>query len=311
MLSIAAVVPAYNAEKWIGRAIESVLNQTARPAEIVVVDDGSTDDTARVVGEYGAAVRYVYQHNSGPAVARNKGISEATAEWIAFLDADDEWLPHKIESQMRVLEKHRDIMWCTTAFEDTDGEDTLPSLLPEELKQQLDRHGSLPYFMASIKGMRIGTPGFIIHRSVLNEVGGFDPEMPAGQDMDMWCRIALKYPRIGYCSDPCWRHHKDNPDSVTERARSCRDRQLKSLCKNMRSAMELGPAVVNDFRPYAKKKVMDNLLRLPGRMCVVESDTLDDVRLLFPPSLRERAVLTILSLLPLPIARWVAEWLRG
>ncbi|MCK4960446.1 MAG: glycosyltransferase family 2 protein, partial [Planctomycetes bacterium] len=90
--SVSVVIAAYNAEKYIQRAIDSVLAQSLPADEIIVVDDGSTDNTGDAVKHYGSKVRYIYQENAGPASARNTAIEAATGTWIAFLDADDEWL---------------------------------------------------------------------------------------------------------------------------------------------------------------------------------------------------------------------------
>jgi len=93
VIRISAIIPAYNREKTIGRAIDSVLAQEYPASEIIVIDDGSKDHTSRVVQDYGEKVRYVYQENEGVAAARNRGVKEAKHEWVAFLDSDDYWLP--------------------------------------------------------------------------------------------------------------------------------------------------------------------------------------------------------------------------
>lgn len=93
VIRISAIIPAYNREKTIGRAIDSVLAQEYPASEIIVIDDGSKDHTSRVIQSYGEKVRYVYQENSGVAAARNRGVNEAKYEWVAFLDSDDYWLP--------------------------------------------------------------------------------------------------------------------------------------------------------------------------------------------------------------------------
>ncbi|MHC5139531.1 MAG: glycosyltransferase family 2 protein, partial [Planctomycetota bacterium] len=102
-LTISAVIPAYNAAKYIARSIDSVLAQTHPVDEIVIVDDGSTDNTAAIIKDYGDKVRYIHQPNAGVSAARNTGIEAATGNWIAFLDADDEWLPEKIKRQVENL----------------------------------------------------------------------------------------------------------------------------------------------------------------------------------------------------------------
>lgn len=96
-LRISAVIPTHNRGHLVGRAVESVLRQSQRPAEIIVVDDGSTDDTSQQVASFGSPVRYVYQDNAGAAAARNQGVCAARSEWIAFLDSDDVWFEYHLE----------------------------------------------------------------------------------------------------------------------------------------------------------------------------------------------------------------------
>ena len=103
-LSISVVIPAYNAEGCVVRAVESVLAQSRPAMEVIVVDDGSRDATAAVAERFGPAVRVLRQANGGPAAARNHGVREAGGEWIAFLDADDAWLPQKLERQAEKLD---------------------------------------------------------------------------------------------------------------------------------------------------------------------------------------------------------------
>jgi len=302
MFDISVIIPVYNAERWIGHAIPSVLNQTVMPAEILVVDDGSTDGTARASQKYGAAIRYFYQQNSGPAVARNLGIDQAESEWIAFLDADDEWLPHKIESQLRILKRNPDLKWCSSAYEEVSNGDATPHTLPDGLKEKSYCHRELSFFSAWLEGVKFRTPSFVIHGSVFNELGGFDAEMLTGEDTDMWERIALKYPQIGYCCNTCWRCHRDNRDSASQRGHRYRDLQLRRLCRNMRRAMLLGPEVVKEFHPYARTKAIDYLIQAAGRECLINADTKEDAKSLFPLTVRERGLLRILRSLPKPIA---------
>src|ERR1700687_5608941 len=95
--SVTAIIPVYNGAALIRRSIESVLSQTHPADELIVVDDGSTDETSTIIRSYGAKVRHLYQPNSGVAAARNNGVKQASSQWIAFLDHDDEWLPDKLE----------------------------------------------------------------------------------------------------------------------------------------------------------------------------------------------------------------------
>jgi glycosyltransferase involved in cell wall biosynthesis len=101
--SISVVIPVHNGELYLAEAVDSALAQTHRPAEVVVVDDGSTDGTAEVAAGLGAAVRYVHQRNRGPGGAMNRGVALARGEYVAFLSADDVWEPEKLAGQMAAL----------------------------------------------------------------------------------------------------------------------------------------------------------------------------------------------------------------
>jgi glycosyltransferase involved in cell wall biosynthesis len=111
-MTIACVIPTYNSAHLLRRAIDSVLAQTRRVDEVIVVDDGSTDNTREVVASYGSSVQYFYQENKGGGSARNHGVEHSKSDWIAFLDADDEWLPTKIERQAACLTAARDAVLC-------------------------------------------------------------------------------------------------------------------------------------------------------------------------------------------------------
>lgn len=104
--TVSVIVPTYNRAHYLGEAIESILNQDIQGCqiEIIVVDDGSTDNTKEVLKKFGNSVRYIYQDNRGAGAARNRGIKKATGEWVAFLDSDDRWLPEKLTLQFRVLD---------------------------------------------------------------------------------------------------------------------------------------------------------------------------------------------------------------
>jgi len=302
-LDVSVVIPAYNAERWIGRAIDSVLNQTAKPAEIIVVDDGSTDGTPQAVQKYGAAIRYFHQPNAGPAAARNLGIDNTQFEWIGFLDADDEWLPRKLELQLHVLKENPGLRWCSCARDETDVRLAMDQSCPGNRGQDLMCPKRLVYLSALMAGVQFGTSSLLVHRSVFQELGGFDTEMRTGEDVDMWERIALKYPEVGHCCSVCWHYLHDNPNSASRRGAQLRDLQLRHLCANMRRALSLGPEITELMRPYARQKAVDYLTLEAGRQCWISPDTIEDARRLFPLTFRERSLLRILRALPKPIAR--------
>lgn len=127
MNSVSVIIPTYNRAHLVGEAITSVLNQDSKDCslEIIVVDDGSADDTRAVVAQFGKDVRYVHQANQGVGAARNRGLQEASGEWIAFLDSDDLWLPDKLSLQFQVLNAFPEYRVVHSGFYTTDGKDII------------------------------------------------------------------------------------------------------------------------------------------------------------------------------------------
>jgi glycosyltransferase involved in cell wall biosynthesis len=130
---VSVVIPAFNAARYLGEALDSVFGQTLTDLELVVVDDGSTDETPQVVQGYGSRVRYVRQPNAGVASARNRGVAESSGRYVAFLDADDVWLPGKLERQLEALAARPSARVCHSDF-DLMGAGTAPAGLRWRLK---------------------------------------------------------------------------------------------------------------------------------------------------------------------------------
>lgn len=185
-LRISAILPAYNAGRFIRDALESVLAQTRRPDEIVVVDDGSTDDTAQVVARYMSyGVRYIHQSNRGPGAARNRGIRETTGELIAFLDADDLWLPTKTERQAAYLAAHPEVALVSCdrwTWKIEKGRRHLERFGP--------RNGADARREVMVRNI-IGNPSQImVRRDAVLSAGCFDTTMRWAEEWDLWTRIA-------------------------------------------------------------------------------------------------------------------------
>ena len=303
-MNLSVVIPAYNVSKTLNRAIDSVLQQSIQPTEIIVIDDGSTDDTARITQEYGAAVRYFYQENAGLAVVRNVGIQKAKADWIAFLDADDEWLPNLIASHMEVLSRHPDVKWSHCNSEHVKDGLFCPRSIEEETREEGLQVGAVDYFEGRAKGLIAGACGFVIHRSVFDIVGYFDPEMRSGQDLDMWDRIALRFPLVGCCPDVCWRYYLDNASSLS-RSRRPRDMQLRSLCRNMLLATSISEDTAKIYHRHARKRAVSYLLRQATGEIQIKSDILKEANTMFPLSCWEKMLQTALKILPATISRMI------
>lgn len=181
---VSAIIPAYNAERYLAAAILSVLAQTYPRMEIVVVDDGSTDHTADIAASFGTAVRYIRQPNQGVSVARNRGMTEARGEYLAFLDADDEWLPRKIEVQVARLEARPSAAASFTGKVYVDERRGIETV--EMLHLEPDMVGSL----LLVSGF-VGPPSaLLVRRDTLLELGGFDTHLSQSADQDLWIRLA-------------------------------------------------------------------------------------------------------------------------
>ena len=217
--SVAVVIPAYNAEEYVGRAIESVLEQSRPAEEVMVVDDGSTDGTAAVVDGYAPKVRLIKQSNAGASGARNTGIKAAQSEWIGFLDADDEWLPEKLKVQMAHLRRNSDLVW-------THGDyfKSVSREVPLQPARDMNRAEALlggkeyfnSYFEGFLSGFYAWTGTILVRREALIKAGMFRAGQLRAQDTDMWFRIAYKWPAIGFISQPLAVYHAQIPKSITK-----------------------------------------------------------------------------------------------
>lgn len=192
-LSVSVVIPLYNKERHIERAIRSVLAQTLPPREIVVVDDGSTDHGARVVEAIRSetvALVLRRQGNAGVANARNAGIALAKGEYVAFLDADDEWRPWHLENLSLLVERYPDACGYATSYEESNGAGVLSPHRARHLPRGED--GYLEnYFKSVYYGSPVCTTAVMLARSMLIENGGFLDGAGRGEDLELWSRFSL------------------------------------------------------------------------------------------------------------------------
>ncbi|HKP54307.1 MAG TPA: glycosyltransferase family A protein [Chloroflexia bacterium] len=203
--SVATIIINYNYGRFLGEAIESVLAQTLRPDEIIVVDDGSTDDSAEVAARYAQeGVRYIYKENGGQSSACNVGIKESASELVTFLDADDRWLPDKIERQVEHLRSYPEVGLVTGSEWETDEAGRKVWLM--------ERKGvaSASLYPRILVENYIGTPSLVmIRRECFNGVGVFDEKIRLAQDWDMWIRVAREYP-IAVLGEPLILYRRHN-----------------------------------------------------------------------------------------------------
>ena len=240
MAKISIIIPTYNYAQYICEAIESVLNQTYKDFEIIVVDDGSTDNTKEVIKPYLNKIKYIYQQNSGPSAARNRGIKEAKGEYIAFLDADDIWLAQKLELQIKFMEKEKEVGLIFSDMILFNEKGIIKnSFLKEKLFfnklsiKPLSSTEKVIYdnvFNALLQENFIPTNTVIVKKECFNKVGFFDETLFSVEDRDMWLRIGLFYD-IGFINFPLvlTRFHETNISANQELALKSRLKVMKKF----------------------------------------------------------------------------------
>ena len=193
MPKVSIVISTYNRSSYICEAIDSVLKQDFKNFEIIVVDDGSTDNTKEVLSKY-KNIRYIYQENNGRSEARNAGIKAASAEYVAFLDDDDIWLEGKLYKQVVFLDSHPETGLVHTFSEvvDEDG-----NILGEETEKRLNFYKRAIKIGYTYEGMSrlciMFLSTVVVRKECFNQVGFFDGNIPAFEDWDFYLRFALKY----------------------------------------------------------------------------------------------------------------------
>lgn len=187
--TISVVIPTYNYSRFIGEALKSILGQTLPPMEIVVVDDGSTDETETIVTSFGERVEYIRQENAGVSAARNRGVAETTGELITFVDADDIVQPDFLEAMFGEFSAKSDVglAHCGTRLFDSETGETLSFDLDGGAEGVADN-------LLLWEGPGFPAPGLVmVRREAFLEVGGFDPRQKVGEDWDFCYRVARKY----------------------------------------------------------------------------------------------------------------------
>ena len=196
MKRVSVVIPAYNKANLTVKVVESVLNQTYKDIEIIVVDDGSTDDTRQLICAYGDKIKYVYKKNGGACSARNVGINLASGEYIGLLDCDDLYLPEKIKLSVDFLEKHPDFGFVHSAAYFTDDKDNILRIFSHYKSRRTGWIGKDLLFRDFICNSTV-----IVRKSCFKKVGFFDESIFTPGDWDMWLRLAENY-KAGYIDKP-------------------------------------------------------------------------------------------------------------
>ena len=226
-MDISVIIPTYNRKNTLPRAVESVLNQTHKPIEIIVVDDGSTDGTKEWFSEMYPLVHYIYQVNSGVSSARNTGINSARGDWIALLDSDDEWLPDKLELQVKLLQNNAELRFChTNEIWIRNG------VRINQMKKHQKYGGNI--FNKCLDICRISPSSSLFHTSVIKDVGLFDESLDVCEDYDLWLRITAKYPVL-FLDQPLIKKFGGHTDQLSRVFGGIEQYRIRSLEKILTS----------------------------------------------------------------------------
>ncbi len=199
-MKISAIIPSYNSQDFILDAINSIKNQTHPVDEIIVIDDGSIDNTQQILQSQAKDIIYLKQVNQGPSSARNTGIEIAKGDWIAFLDADDQWTTNKIEKQLLALSRSPKLHLIAGDMQEIGIANELITesvLAKHSLLEQFQVNRSLPIKNALAKLVTknfIPTGTVLVKRSTIIEAGMFNTAIRFGEDLELWAKIAAKHP---------------------------------------------------------------------------------------------------------------------
>ena len=199
---ISVVIPLYNKENQIADTIRSVLAQTCQEYEIVIVDDGSTDRSVDVIKSIkDSRIRIIQQTNAGVSAARNRGIEETRGEFIAFLDADDEWKTDYLSTQMNLVKKypHCDIFATNYEFRDSQGK-VFPTIINRLPFIQNDGELTNYFEVASCSHPPLWTSAVMVRKQAILSIGGFPVGVKSGEDLLTWARLSTNY-KIAYCKE--------------------------------------------------------------------------------------------------------------
>ena len=241
---ISVVIPTFNRRNLLKRAIHSVIKQTIEPREIIVIDNGSTDQTYQMVSSLFPDINYFTEKKRGVSAARNKGIIESKSKWIAFLDSDDTWEPKKLEKQLEfsLLNQnkyrliHTDEIWYRN----------------NKFLNQLNKHKKSggDIFKNSLKLCCISPSSAFVNKQVFHDYGLFDENLEVCEDYDMWIRITSKE-EVGFLDSPLVLKYGGHSDQLSKKFWGMDRFRIKSLEKNLKN---------EHFSKSQKINVLDTLI---------------------------------------------------
>ncbi len=227
--AVSVIIPAYNRAGTLKKAIDSVLNQSFKDFELIVIDDGSTDETLEILRDYQDRLKSVTIPHSGVSAARNRGIEEAEGDFMAFLDSDDYWLPEKLAIQTDFFRRNPEARICQT--DETwhrHGKRVNPG------KRHHKPSGDI--FYQSLRLCLVSPSAVMIRRDLIDDVGVFDESLPACEDYDLWLRISARFP-VYLIGQSLTVKTGGHPDQLSRTVPSLDKYRIKSLLKLLRSGV--------------------------------------------------------------------------
>ena len=259
-MKVSVIIPTFNRKKTLGRAIESVRNQSLSPFEILIIDDGSNDGTKEWVKESFQDIKYIYQNNQGVSSARNKGIKYAYGDWIAFLDSDDEWLPSKLYEQVKAIGSNPEIKFFHT------NEIWIRNEVRVNQMKKHKKHGGY-IFEKCLDICRVSPSSVLIKKEIFDDIGTFDESLRVCEDYDLWLRITSKYPVVFLDIPLIYKYggHAGQLSKVNDGIESYRIQSLEKIIKSGVLSTEQKilavNALINKMKIYAKGLEKRNKLR--------------------------------------------------
>lgn len=205
-MEITVVIPTYNRYELLKRALKSVLEQLYQAKEIIIVDDGSSDNTSQIQKDF-PTIKYVYQANKGVSSARNTGVKNATCEWIAFLDSDDEFVQDKLKKQVEFHKKNLEYLISYT--DEIWIKNNQEIIIPKKFQKT-----GTDLFEKNLSFCNIAPSSVLVHKTVFDKVGFFDEALDVCEDYDMWLRILLEFD-IGLIDEKLIRKHAGHNEQLS------------------------------------------------------------------------------------------------
>ena len=260
-MNISVVIPSYNRKDFLKRSIDSAINQTKKPLEIIVVDDGSTDGTETMIKSDYDFVKFIKQKNKGVSAARNIGIKVSIGEWICFLDSDDEWKKDKLEKQINAMKSNPGYKFIHT------NEIWIKNGLKINQKKKHKKYGG-HIFDKCLDMCRISPSSVMIDKTVFDEVGNFNENLFVCEDYELWLRICDKY-RVFFIDEPLIIKYGGHQGQLSYSIESIENQRIKALeylisgnlnRKNKRHAIQMLLSKLNIYlQGLVKRKNNDKI----------------------------------------------------